>query len=238
MSNTIGTVKSNISRYERDLIHPTIGFIELLLKHYRVNLNWLFGEPNEEMFMPQKESIRLKQVPKKEFIDKKRNLEKVIVLPHLEYTQFGIPIYSDSWDVQNDEQQLLPIAGDIAAGEPLPITDTEHYDFVPLPVYKSVSDIDNYLVFKVNGQSMEPDIRHGDVVFILKSNHWLELNKKIVAVNIHGEMTLKKLIIEPETQEVIFRALNRDFCDIKIEFEMMESTLLVGELKSIRRINN
>jgi hypothetical protein len=51
-------------------------------------------------------------------------------------------------------------------------------------------------------------------------------------------MTLKKLVIDFGTEMVILKALNREFDDIVIEFEMMGSTHLVGELKSIRRMNN
>ena len=226
MADKLRIVKSNVSRYERDLNKPTIGFIELLLKHYRVNLNWLFGE-QEDMLLKPKDSKNIKQAILSDTkFSNKQNL--------VEYTSFRVPVYSGEKSF-SPESSLLPIAGSISAGEPMEIKD-EGYDFVPFPFYKTQKDLEKYLVFRVNGLSMSPDIHHEDIIFIYKNDNWLELNERVVAIMIHGEMTLKKLIINYNKNEVIFKALNEDYKDISLDFTDMGTTYLLGELKAIRRI--
>ena len=218
MSDTIGVVKSNISRYERNLVEPTNTFFEKLLKHYRVNLNWLFGE-KEEMILPTKARLKVAVQPVED-------------LSPVSYTSFGIPIFGD---VLESESNFMPISGAISAGEPLEV----RYDgsqSIPFPLEKTTKDSDNYLVFRVNGLSMAPEIAHEDIVFIKRNNNWLEQKNKIVAVMIRGELTLKKLFFNESSREVVLKALNTDFEDIVISYEMMEGTFLVGELKAIRRI--
>ncbi len=233
MSETLGMVKSNISRYERDLNKPTVHFLELLLKHYRVNLNWLFGE-EVEMFLSDKKEIKLTEVTGKEINSLNVSKDKVLDFPQIHYTSFGVPVFSGEFE--GDAEHLLPVAGEISAGEPLEISQQEPYNFVPFPINKPNMNMDDYLVFKVNGLSMYPEINHQDIVFIKKNNNWFELNGKIVAVNIQGDMTLKRLMLNNETREIIFKSLNRNFEDIKVDFQQMDSTYLVGELIAIRRL--
>ena len=237
MANTLGVVKSNISRYERGLNKPTIQFIGLLLKHYRVNLNWLFGE-NEEMILTENVKHSLTQLPKNSFLYEVTQKNKIMDMPAITYTSLGIPVFSQIAEEVDTEHHLLPVSGSISAGDPVEIKKAESYEFVPFPFYKSSKDLDDYLVFKVNGLSMAPEINHEDIVFIKKNNNWIELNNKIVAVMIQGDMTLKKLHLDNINQEIIFKPLNRNFDDIKVSFEMMDSTFLVGELKAIRRVFN
>jgi len=219
MSDTIGVVKSNISRYERNLVQPTNSFFEKLIKYYRVNLNWLFGE-NQEMILPTK--VRLKV-----------NKKTTEALTPVSYTSFGIPIFGN---VLENESFHMPISGAISAGEPLEVR-SDGSQSIPFPLEKTAKDPDNYLVFRVNGLSMAPEIAHEDIVFIKRNNNWLELKNKIVAVMIRGEMTLKKLLFNESSREVVLKALNKDFDDIVIGYEMMEGVFLVGELKAIRRIH-
>ena len=112
----------------------------------------------------------------------------------------------------------------------------EGYDFVPFPFYKTQKDLSEYLVFRVNGLSMAPDIHHEDIVFIYKNSNWAELNDRIVAVRLQGDMTLKKLSMNDQKKEIVFKALNKDYEDILVSYSEMDSTYLVGELKAIRRI--
>ena len=233
MSDKLGTVKSNLSRYERDLNKPTIGFIESLLKTYRINLNWLFGE-DQNMILPKPSDEKLKKDEKTNKKEACADDKKFFELPTIDFTSFGIPIFKDFVE-SSAAQHTLPISGSISAGDPQEITLTG-YDYVPLPIYKSSRDLDEYIVFKVNGLSMAPEILHEDIVFINKNENWIELNNKIVAVRIHGEMTLKKLAIDNAKREIIFKPLNKKFSDIVINYELMKAISLVGELKAITRI--
>ncbi|MCL1827480.1 MAG: helix-turn-helix domain-containing protein [Candidatus Cloacimonetes bacterium] len=221
MSKTLKVVKSNISRYERDLNQPTVGFLGLLLKHYRVNLNWLFGE-KQDMILPAKRRET-----------KNAEMTANVLNGLVEYTSFRVPVFAGEQVEEGDH--TMEVIGAISAGEPLEMRE-ENYEFVPFPFYKTYKDLHNFLVFKVNGLSMAPDIHHEDIVFIHRNTSWMDLNGKIVAVNIHGDMTLKKLSINKNTTEVSFQALNRDYQDIVFDFSDMDNVSLVGELKGIRRI--
>lgn len=235
MSDTLGMVKSNISRYERDLNKPTVNFLELLLKHYRVNLNWMFGE-STEMFLPEKQELKLAKLDNNEILTINDKPEKVREFPAVQYTSFGVPVFFE--DTNDSSTHLLPVYGEISAGEPLEIKEQEPYNFVPFPMYKSGTNLEEYLVFKVNGLSMYPEINHQDLVFIKKNNNWFELNGKIVAVNIQGDMTLKRMILNNDNRSIVFKSLNRNFSDINISFEQMDSTFLIGHLIAIRRITS
>jgi SOS-response transcriptional repressor LexA len=225
MADRMGAVKSNISRYERDLVIPSVEHLELLHRYYQVNLNWLFDE-TEEMITT--------QIPRKKY--KTYNLtvreNKKDVEP-ISYTSFGIPVYGD---IVETESHFLPISGSISAGEPLEIKSGELHGMIPFPVKKTENVLDQYLVFIVNGLSMAPEIAHRDIVFIKRNENWIDLNNRIVAVMINGQMTLKKMFIEEKKKRVTFKALNQNFENIEITYEMMEGIFLVGELKAIRRI--
>ena len=226
MSDQMGVVKSNISRYERDLNKPSIDFVKLLLKHYRVNLNWLFGEKQEMILEPKTEKDEA-------IISKRGKKEKLSGI--IEYTSFQVPVYAGGEIADISTGKSISISGAISAGEPLEMRE-EGYDFVPFPFYKTQKDLSDYLVFRVNGLSMEPDIHHEDIVFIYKNSNWAELNDRIVAVRLQGDMTLKKLSMNDQKKEIVFKALNKDYEDIFVSYSEMDSTYLVGELKAIRRI--
>ncbi|MCL2064548.1 MAG: helix-turn-helix domain-containing protein [Candidatus Cloacimonetes bacterium] len=233
MSEKLKTVKSNVSRYERDLNKPTISFLESLIKVYRINLNWLFGA-SEEMFLPAEIEAEISEKDKKAISPFIAVEDNRFEIQEVEYTSFGIPIFGDFID-ESAKQHLLQISGPISAGEPQEIVN-QGYDSIPLPIYKSSRDLDEYLVFRVNGLSMEPEIHHEDIVFIYKNDNWIELNNKIVAVRIHGEMTLKKLAIDNIKREIVFKPINKKYADIIISFELMKAISLIGELKAITRV--
>jgi SOS-response transcriptional repressor LexA len=225
MADKMGANKSNISRYERDIVTPSVEFLEMLHKHYQINLNWFFDD-TEEMIYSQTSRRKYKT-----YNLTMREINKDI--EPLSFTSFGIPLYGN---VVENESHFLPISGYISAGEPLEIKPDEIYGSIPFPVKKTENVLDQYLVFIVNGLSMSPEIAHRDIVFIKRNENWIDLNNKIVAVMINGNMTLKKMFIEESKKRVVFKALNQDFGDIVINFDMMEGTFLVGELKAIRRL--
>jgi len=232
-ADSLKIVKSNLSRYERNLNKPTISFLSALTKTYNINLNWLFGV-EKNMFLLDKALAQTNLMSNNKKSDVNKADIKVIDLNSIDYTASGIPIFKDSIS-KRAEKYLLPISGAISAGEPLEIQQTAN-DFSPLPIYKSKKNLDEYVVFRVNGLSMAPEINHEDLVFIYKNDNWIELNNKIVAVRIQGETTLKKLAINNNSKEIIFKALNKDYSDINISYEMMDATTLIGELKAIRRV--
>jgi SOS-response transcriptional repressor LexA len=92
--------------------------------------------------------------------------------------------------IKQDELKDLPVYSDIAAGEPIQMNPDLEADFY-LPEFwlKGLKDC---FILKVKGDSMEgAKIEDGDYVVIRKQFN--ALNKDIVAVDIDGSATLKRL---------------------------------------------
>lgn len=93
-------------------------------------------------------------------------------------------LYNDS------ELKQLPVYSDIAAGEPI-LINSELESVFYIPEYW-VKGVNNCFVLKVRGDSMTgADINDGDYVVIKKQS--LAQNGDIVAVDIEGNATLKRL---------------------------------------------
>jgi SOS-response transcriptional repressor LexA len=236
-SEKLELVKSNLSRYERNMINPSVGFIEKLFYIFHVNINWLIGGVGN-MFLSKEEieSISIEEVLTTEAIRMMNKQKTVSDLPDFFYTSFGIPVFTK--DPGGEMMDLVPVVGEISAGEPLEIRNEEPLDFVPFPYFKQNTNLDDYLIFRVNGLSMKPEIDHKDIIFIKKNNNWFELDGRVVACVISGELTLKKLHIENASQEIHLIPLNKEFRTIKIGMEDLSYIFLLGELKAIRRVIN
>ncbi|MDD2649702.1 MAG: S24 family peptidase [Candidatus Cloacimonetes bacterium] len=228
-------VKSNLSRYERNLISPSAEFFKRLLYVFHVNINWLLGGVGE-MFLSEEEieKLHIEEVLSMKEAQNLISSFKRIDMPKYFLTTIGVPVYTE--DVVETIQELLPVVGEISAGEPIEIINNEPLDFVPFPYYRPNLNLDDFFVFRVNGMSMNPDIEHQDIVFIHKNTDWDSLNKKIVAIIISGELTIKKLDIRPDLQELHLIPINKNFGVIKVPIEEMRQISLLGELKAIRRV--
>lgn len=99
----------------------------------------------------------------------------------------------DEYD--KDDLRELAVYNDIAAGEPI-LMNPEVEDKFYLPKYW-LKGLNDCFVLKVKGDSMiDADIYDGDYVVIRKQ--YAAQNKDIVAVNIDGSATLKRLSIGKE----------------------------------------
>lgn len=234
MANEMEMVKSNISRYERDITKPSVAFLEMLIQKYQVNLNWLVSDIGN-MFLEEKdfEKIEVVEDLSQKFLEMPPKKEKISSFPEMYYTSFGVPVFTH--DPMEEVVDLMPVVGEISAGEPLEIRNDEPLDFVPFPFYRANANVDDFLIFRVNGLSMKPEIEHQDIVFIRKNSNWFELNKRIVAIVISGELTLKKLNLNDTDQTVELIPLNPQYRTIKIDMEDLSQISLLGELKAIRR---
>ncbi len=129
------------------------------------------------------------------------------------------------------------IVGEIAAGLPMESAYSEPAGKVKVPTNFINGIPENFLVFRVNGKSMQPEVNDGDIIFIKKSDSWNNLNTKIVAVRINGEITLKKLQLDGRKKLIILFPLNPDFKTIIVNPEENDDITLIGELRSIIRQN-
>jgi SOS-response transcriptional repressor LexA len=94
---------------------------------------------------------------------------------------------------------------------------------------------ENYLCLKVNGSSMEPVIKNGDVILIEKSNDWERSNGKICAVRLDGEVTLKKMKLDKNTHQLLLIPLNEGFETIVIEPQDHADCALIGVMTFLYR---
>lgn len=99
-------------------------------------------------------------------------------------------------ELQSSEMKEIPIFSDIAAGEPI-LMNPDVEDTFYLPEYW-VKGRENHFILHVKGDSMiNANIKDGDYV-VIKSSQSAQ-NRDIVAVDIDGSATLKRLMIKGST---------------------------------------
>jgi len=226
MSSELKMEKSSLSRYEHNINKPSVDFLFKLLKIYSVNINWLLGG-KFKMFIDTSISENMDHVN--------------VTIPNKWKSDSKLSILSDKlrkFNVQNQDYgnlYTLPIAGEIAAGQPVEIRHSKPLESIFVAGDLINNAPDNYFVFKVNGKSMQPNIGHEDIVFIKRNTDWQNMNKKIVAIRINGEITLKKLQLDPIKGLILLLAFNPDYETIIVNPQDMADVNLIGELKSIIR---
>ncbi|MDL0090049.1 LexA family transcriptional regulator [Campylobacter gastrosuis] len=87
-----------------------------------------------------------------------------------------------------------------------------------------------YDIIKVNGDSMEPFIKDGDMVLVqrdIKAKHG-----DIVIANLQGSLYVKKLLINPINNSVKLTSLNSFYQDIDLSGDELESLMIIGRVKA------
>ncbi|MDD3009639.1 MAG: S24 family peptidase [Arcobacter sp.] len=80
-------------------------------------------------------------------------------------------------------------------------------------------------VLQVFGESMEPDIKDGSLVFVDKSKK--DINEKdIFLVNINGEIFIKRINIKED--DFILKSFNQNYIDLKVE-----NLIVIGKVKGV-----
>ncbi len=206
---------SAISQMETNRINPSLDTLMLLSKTFKVNLHWLLtgkGQMFEEAVSTTmyKTNNRLEQL-KKLLTEELNSITKA----KQEYVQ------GDVID--------LKVKGEIAAGLPVESFDDE-IDVVTVRRSMIKGSIDDFVCLRVNGKSMEPEIRHNDLILIRQSTEWDKLAGKICAVRIDGSITLKKLTLDPVNQLIVLIALNNEYQPIIVRPEEHQDINLIGYL--------
>jgi len=130
----------------------------------------------------------------------------------------------------NEELLEIPVYSDIAAGEPILINSEIEGKFY-LPKYW-LKGVKNAFILKVKGDSMiGANINHGDYV-IIRQEHAAN-NKDIVAVDIGGNATLKRLSIEKD--RILLMPENDKYKPIVID---SEDTYIIGTAIGIIKHKN
>ncbi len=141
------------------------------------------------------------------------------------------PLYYED----DDEVVILPVNAEISAGKPVaPYNGEDPLDYVPLNK-EMIDNPSNYISFRVNGHSMEPDIMDRDLVIVKKTAQWRNVEHCVCAVRIDGELTLKRLTRSNQKSIYILESINKDYDPIIVDTTCSEFGLL-GKLKYIFRV--
>lgn len=123
--------------------------------------------------------------------------------------------------------QQFPLFSGIACGEPIFMDDM-------IETYIAVTTkIQADFVIRAVGESMEPGIRDGDLVFI-RSQPTVE-NGQTAAVAIGEEATLKRVYWYPEKEMVILRPDNPRFKEKSISGDELEMVRILGRAVALQR---
>ena len=210
---------SAISQMESGRTNPSLETLSELVVNYNVNLHWLIKGIGK-MFNTANDTSS--QNGSWDDFQKLLNdrLEE-IVQAHL--------------DLMDSDTVEIPVSGEIAAGEPM-----ENYgtllDVVTVRRSLINGSLNNFVALRVNGRSMEPDIRNQDVVLIRYCNEWRELAGKICAVRIDGGITLKRLILDDVQKMIVLLSINENYQPILIDPDSHTDVTLIGSLYFLFRI--
>ncbi|GAB1365358.1 MAG TPA: XRE family transcriptional regulator [Candidatus Cloacimonas sp.] len=219
MAKALNLNPSAISQMESGRTNPSLETISEIGKHYQVDLHWLITGAGQMFNKPELASVRSNGWDKFQKMLNER-LEEIV---------------QARLDMLDAESIDIPVTGEIAAGEPMENTG-ETVEVVTVRRTMINGVIDDYIAMRVNGRSMEPDIRNQDVVLIRQSSEWRKLAGKICAVRIDGEITLKKLMLDDENRMIVLVPLNEDFQPILVNPENHRDITLIGSLFYLFRV--
>lgn len=137
-----------------------------------------------------------------------------------------------SGDLKYNENEItkIPVFNEIAAGEPI-FMNPEIEDKFYLPKYW-ISNSKSCFMLKIKGDSMiNAGINDGDYV-VIKKTAYAE-NRDIVAVNIDGSATLKRLRMDKNG--VMFMPENEKYSPIKVTED--QQVMLIGIAVGILKVN-
>ena len=120
----------------------------------------------------------------------------------------------------------MQVVGEIAAGAPVEICDES---LATLSIGRTlIPNVRDFYCFRVNGQSMEPDIKHGDYVVVKKAVEWAGNENKVCAVNLDGEITLKLVIHDHTNKFMVLVSKNIDYDSIFVDPKYSKVKLVGG----------
>ena len=215
LADTLKVNASAISQMETNRIKPSLETLLLLAKNYKVNLHWLITGKGQ-MF---EEAISTTMYKTNNRLEELKNL----------LTNELQNITQAKLDYSHTDVIDFPVKGEIAAGLPVESFE-EEIDVVTVRRSMIKGPMNDFLCLRVNGKSMEPEIRHNDLILIKQSTEWDQLAGKICAVRIDGAITLKQLVLDPANKVIVLVSLNNEYRSIIIHPEDHQDINLIGYL--------
>jgi SOS-response transcriptional repressor LexA len=184
---------ASLSRYKAGERYPDP---ELLLRMSEngINVNWLLtGKGTTQITQDFDGWMKDKLEEKLKVVDSRTGL---IQAPTIDYTR----------------TVNLTILGEISAGPREDIIDARDLgENIELPRSLLPGRADNYMAFRVNGHSMEPNIQHEDIVVIKQEVDWEVADEQVCAVRATDGVTLKKVELDPPNRRIILQPFNLDY---------------------------
>jgi SOS-response transcriptional repressor LexA len=222
LATAIGKSKGALSKIENNQNIPKSDILVSFNKLYNLNINWLLSGKGE-MFLSQE----IDQKPKHKT---ELNADKL-----KQYIDLGKSKLEDEQakSINNPSSVVsLPIVGEIAAGNPLEVRDSDLLGKI-LVSTELISDPENFFCFRVNGWSMSPEIQHNDVVIVNKIYDYDDMDNRIVAVRLDDGITLKLLKLDHENECSWLMPINDDYKPILIN--QYSSIVMLGVLEFLIR---
>ncbi len=213
-----GISRASLSRYKLNERYPDPEFLEALSKD-NINIHWLFTG-NGSMYARDEfqELIQSNQSN-----NKSNSSNPAIISPVLQSI--------NKQDFDPAQSITFPIVGEIAAGPPLEIRDEwSQMGQIQLPVSLLPGNPKQYTVFQVNGRSMEPVIQHQDIVVIKSNQNWEDADDKIAVVRTEDGLTIKKVQIDHNRQQIILQPFNIDYPVLILDSDWNYGAFLIGTI--------
>lgn len=215
LSEALKVNASAISQMETNRIKPSLETLLLLAKRYKVNLHWLITGKGQ-MF---EDTVSTAMYKNNHRLEQLKNL----------LTEELQNISQAKMDYSSTDVVDIPVKGEIAAGLPVE-SFQEEIDVITVRRSMLQGSMNDFICLRVNGKSMEPDIRHNDLILIKQSKEWDTLDGKICAVRVDGSITLKQLVLDPTNKVIVLVALNNEYKSIILHPEDHQDVNLIGYL--------
>lgn len=131
-------------------------------------------------------------------------------------------------EIGNKHYIDMPVVAAVSCGTPMEIEVAEPEDHILLDTNSLPGDFNNYFAFFASGDSMEPYISNGDVVVVKHHEDWQTADDRICVVRVNGEVTLKKVTVFSEGEEVLLSPFNKEYSPLLINEDNFGEAYLVG----------
>lgn len=209
-----GITKGNISSFENDRYKPSAEPLVLLSKLYKVSIDWILTGAETTQPSPITDDISL-------LFEELPEIDKIKIRAIMEYK---VQEYKEEKEKQIEEnRKIVPFApqekpetksvllrGLSSAGSPL-----HHFDdlFYTDTDYVETEEMRADFAWKISGNSMEPLIEDGEIIFTRSVDKNEISNGDIVVVRVNGEYTCKKIYVDLKKQKITLRSVNPNYPD-------------------------
>ncbi|MCK9583368.1 MAG: S24 family peptidase [Candidatus Cloacimonetes bacterium] len=97
--------------------------------------------------------------------------------------------------------------------------------------------LDNHIVFRVNGQNMEPLIMNNHIVVIQKKEDWSNADGAVCTVRVNDGIILKRVQFDHHRQQVLLHPFNAEYRVQVIDSLQGDDLSLIGTMVLQFRIN-